>query len=52
MSGTASSTHLNVHVRVSADKETLVFQPPFQLDEHGLASEVLDEGLWINWLDL
>ena len=45
-------THLKVHVAISANKESLVFQPPFELHVYRLPSELLQERLRIERIHL
>lgn len=46
------STHLKVHVPVRAHKEALVLETPFEPNIHRLTSQLLDERLRIDRIDL
>ncbi len=45
-----ASPHLQVHVSVDGDEVALVLHAPFELDEHGLSGEIIEEGLRVDGL--
>ena len=41
------ATHLEVHIAIRRNEESLVLKTPLQLDDDGLARQLLHERLWI-----
>lgn len=46
------ATHLQVHVVICADEETLVLHPPLETDQDRFSGLLLQERLWVHGLDL
>jgi len=40
---------LKIHIVVHGDQVALIFHAPFQLNDNGLAGELLEEGLRVQW---